>query len=37
VTYDNRLPLALRYRHAQFDPAAAHAFAELYHDVLIAA
>jgi NRPS condensation-like uncharacterized protein len=35
VTHDDRLHLALRYRHAQFDPAAARAFAELYRDVLL--
>jgi NRPS condensation-like uncharacterized protein len=35
VTHDDRLHLALRYRHAQFDPAAARAFAGLYRDVLL--
>jgi NRPS condensation-like uncharacterized protein len=35
VTHRDRLHLALRYRHAQFDPAAAHAFAGLYRDVLL--
>jgi NRPS condensation-like uncharacterized protein len=37
VTYDDRLQLALRYRHAQFGAAAARAFAQLYHEVLLAA
>jgi NRPS condensation-like uncharacterized protein len=35
VTHGNRLHLALRYRHAQFDPRAAGAFARLYRDVLL--
>jgi hypothetical protein len=35
VTHDNRLHLALRYRHAQFDPPAARAFARRYRDVLL--
>jgi NRPS condensation-like uncharacterized protein len=36
VTYDNRLHLALRYRHAQFDPPAARAFLQLYREVILA-
>jgi NRPS condensation-like uncharacterized protein len=35
VTHGNRLHLALRYRHAQFDPSAARAFARLYREVLL--
>jgi NRPS condensation-like uncharacterized protein len=35
VTHDDRLHLALRYRHAQFDAAAARAFADSYRDVLL--
>jgi NRPS condensation-like uncharacterized protein len=35
ATYDDRLHLALRYRHAQFDAPAARAFIELYRDVLL--
>jgi NRPS condensation-like uncharacterized protein len=36
ATHDNRLHLALRYRHAQFDPPAARAFVQLYREVLLA-
>jgi NRPS condensation-like uncharacterized protein len=36
ATHDDRLHLALRYRHAQFDPPAARAFIQLYRDVLLA-
>ncbi|MEA2282642.1 MAG: hypothetical protein QOK21_3249 [Solirubrobacteraceae bacterium] len=36
VTHDDRLHLALRYRHAQFDAAAARAFADRYREVLLA-
>jgi hypothetical protein len=36
TSYDGRLHVALRYRHAQFDAPAAHAFARLYRDVLLA-
>jgi NRPS condensation-like uncharacterized protein len=36
VTGGERLNVTLRYRHAQFDPAAAHRFVELYHSVLFA-
>jgi NRPS condensation-like uncharacterized protein len=35
VTHDDRLHVALRYPNAQFDRAAAHAFAALYRDVLL--
>jgi NRPS condensation-like uncharacterized protein len=35
ATYDDRLHLALRYRHSQFDAAAARAFADSYRDVLL--
>ena len=35
VTLDDRLHLALRYRHPQFGPAAAGAFMALYRDVLL--
>jgi NRPS condensation-like uncharacterized protein len=35
-TFDGRMQLALRYRHAQFDRAGAEAFAQLYRDVLLA-
>jgi NRPS condensation-like uncharacterized protein len=35
VTHDDRLHLALRYRHAQFDATAAGAFVRLYRDVLL--
>jgi NRPS condensation-like uncharacterized protein len=35
MTYDDRLHLALRYRHAQFGPPAARAFARLYRDELV--
>jgi NRPS condensation-like uncharacterized protein len=35
ATYDDRLHLALRYRHAQFDEPAAGAFLRLFHDVLL--
>jgi NRPS condensation-like uncharacterized protein len=34
VTLRDRLYVTLRYRHAQFDPAAAHRFAALYRSVL---
>src|SRR5262249_51035892 len=34
VTLRNRLHVSLRYRHAQFDRAAARRFAELYRSVL---
>jgi hypothetical protein len=36
ATHDDRLHLALRYRHAQFDSQAARAFIQLYRDVLLA-
>jgi hypothetical protein len=36
ATFDNRLHLALRYRHAQFDASAARAFIQLYRHVLLA-
>jgi NRPS condensation-like uncharacterized protein len=36
ATYDGRLHLALRYPRARFDAAAAHAFAQLYREVLLA-
>jgi NRPS condensation-like uncharacterized protein len=36
ATHHGRLHLTLRYRHAQFDQAAASAFVRLYHDVLLA-
>ena len=35
ATHRDRLHLALRYRHAQFDRAAAQTFLRLYHDVLL--
>jgi NRPS condensation-like uncharacterized protein len=35
ATLDDRLHLTLRYRHAQFDRAAARRFSELYRDVLL--
>ena len=35
ATHDDRLHLALRYRHAQFDSSAARAFVQLYRDVLL--
>jgi NRPS condensation-like uncharacterized protein len=35
VTHDDRLHLALRYRHPQFDPPAARAFVQLFRDVLL--
>jgi hypothetical protein len=34
VTGDERLHVTLRYRHAQFGPAAARRFVELYRSVL---
>jgi NRPS condensation-like uncharacterized protein len=36
VTGGERLHVTLRYRHAQFDPDAAHRFVELYRSVLFA-
>ncbi|MCW3065866.1 MAG: hypothetical protein JWN32_3038 [Solirubrobacterales bacterium] len=36
ATVDGRLHVTMRYPHAQFDRAAAHAFAEVYRDVLLA-
>jgi NRPS condensation-like uncharacterized protein len=36
LTFDGRLHLALRYRHAQFDRAAAHAFFRTFREVLFA-
>jgi hypothetical protein len=35
ATHGDRLHLALRYRHAQFDPPAAGVFVRLYRDVLL--
>jgi NRPS condensation-like uncharacterized protein len=35
LTVDDRLHCVLRYRHAQFDHAAAASFARLFHDVLL--
>ena len=37
ATHHGRIHLTLRYRHAQFDQAAAAAFLRLFHDVLLAA
>jgi hypothetical protein len=36
ATVGGRLHVTMRYTHAQFDRAAAHAFAEVYRDVLLA-
>jgi NRPS condensation-like uncharacterized protein len=35
VTFEDRLHMTLRYRHAQFDQDAANAFAGIYRDVLL--
>jgi hypothetical protein len=35
LTHDGRLHLALRYRHAEFDRAAAHEFVAIYLAVLL--
>jgi hypothetical protein len=35
ATVGGRLHITMRYAHAQFDRAGAHAFAEVYRDVLL--
>ena len=35
LTFDGRLHLALRYRHAQFDRSAARAFFRMFHQILL--
>jgi hypothetical protein len=37
ATFEGRLQLALRYRHAQFDGDAARAFVRLYREILVSA